>query len=601
MCGIAAIVGKGEFVPAETDLRGMLRRMAHRGPDAEGAWAWQKVLLGHRRLSIIDTAACSHQPMHYRDFSIVFNGEIYNYIELRDELRRAGHLFQTHSDTEVLLHAYEQWGEACLDRLRGMWAFIICDRKRHVLFCARDCFGIKPFYYRNEGRFLAVASEIAPLLSLGGKPRADMQTLANYLVSGLEDCGDRTFFDGILQLPPGHKALLEVRTASLRVERYYSLPAAAPGTISAAGFRQRLLESIRLHLRSDVPVGTCLSGGLDSSVVAAAASGFHAETAREPFAAVTGQPESEALDESRYAAQVVAKYGLAWHTVKPDYGKFARDIEKCLRHQGEPVGSPSVFLQYCVMEKAREAGLKVMLDGQGGDEILLGYERYHPIFLRMLLSQGRLLALARESLAAVANAGLSPWQLAFYTLYFLLDPMRSAVLARRHSFLTPAFLDAGLTAWRTSVRSYRDTATLQSDEISRFQLGHLLRYEDRNSMAHSIEARVPYVDRPTIEAALALPDDDKIRWGFRKYALRTVAASMLPRAIAWRRVKRGVEVYTEKWFICHRPFMQALVDGSPILRDICATVPDLELAGASMAWRLYNVALWETQFDVGRC
>ena len=240
-----------------------------------------------------------------------------------------------------------------------------------------------------------------------------------------------------------------------------------------------------------------------------------------------------------------------------------------------------------------------MLDGQGGDEILLGYERYHPVFLWVLLSRGRLLAFGREAAAALTNAGLTPWQLASYTAYFLLRPLRWMLLTRRSGFLKPDFLDAGLSCLADSARRYASTAALQADEIARLQLRHLLRYEDRNSMAHSIEARVPFVDRPTVEAALALADDDKIRRGYRKYALRTMASSLLPASIAWRKVKHGFEVFTERWFVAHRPYMQSQVDGSPILRDICREVPDLALVGEGTAWRLYNIALWESQHGIG--
>ena len=397
MCGIAGIVQTDGRDVSRDSLDRMVARLEHRGPDDVGRAFGENWALGHRRLAILDLTNEGHQPMVLGDLVLVYNGEVYNYLELRAELEALGHEFRSSTDTEVVLHAYQEWGEDCLERFIGMWALALLDQRRQGLFCARDRLGIKPFYYaRDGGRFL-LASECPALLEADVSRRVDEDALATYLVTGLTDHDGGTFYAAVRQLPPACRASLDLNSGSFEVAPYYDFAAASAGpAASAAEYREVLEDSVRLRLRSDVPVGTCLSGGLDSSTVAALASREARRLGRDRFHAVTAGVGSGAPDETAFARRVVEHCDLAWDVVSPSFADVARDLEACLFAQGEPVGGPSVFLQYCVMRHARERGLKVMLDGQGGDESLLGYERYYPAVFGALMRRGQLLRAVRS-------------------------------------------------------------------------------------------------------------------------------------------------------------------------------------------------------------
>jgi asparagine synthase (glutamine-hydrolysing) len=598
MCGIAGIIYKNGIPEnREAILKSMLTSIAHRGPDDEGMYFDGAVALGHRRLSVLDLSSAGHQPMKHKDYLIVYNGEVYNYLELRDELKRFGHTFTTGTDTEVILHAYDQWGEDCLNRFNGMWAFAIYDKRKQTLFCSRDRFGVKPFYYYEDNEKLIFASEIKAILCAGVKPVANIPVLMAYLVVGFVNNSEQTFFKGIHQLMPGSNLSFNTNTGSVSLRQYYDLSKLELPEIDSVDFARHFENSIRLHLRSDVPIGTCLSGGLDSSTVAAIASNLLRELQPDArFGAITAQSESSENDESEYARQVVEHCRLDWHLVKPTYDDFVQHIDDCLRVQGEPVGGPSVFMQYWVMKKAKDAGFKVMLDGQGGDETLLGYERYYPAFFLYLLKRGRCLLFLKEYYQAVRHSRLSTLQLTAFIAYFLILPIRKKILTKRVNFLKPSLIHQGLAALNTPANAFFDIRTLQEQELMIYQLPKLLLYEDRNSMAHSIEARVPFVSYPCVEAALALKPTSKIRSGYTKYALRLIAERLLPKSIAWRRNKIGFEAPSRIWLKKHRPQMQAKIAHSSIISNITTSIPSLELMTLELQWRMYNIAVWEEQY-----
>lgn len=597
MCGIAGFVDSSAEGHQKQLIRQMLEKLAHRGPDGEGIWECGPLCLGHRRLAIIDLSKAGDQPMHYRHLTVIFNGELYNYIEIREELKSLGHSFNTGTDTEVLLHAYSEWGSDCLSRFSGMWAFALHDRLRNSLLLSRDRFGIKPLYFMVQPKLLLFASEIKALLPWISKRRVHMQTLLEYLVVGLEDTSDRTFYEGIKQLLPGHNALYDLSTHCLEIHRYYNLPN-NPAVSTVDDFDRAFSRAIRIHLRSDVPVGTCLSGGLDSSTIAALSSPICNLDHSQQLTAITASAESSERDESHFAQKVALHCNLDWHNVRPTYDDFVEGIERCLYLHDEPVGSPSVFMQYYVMKKARELGMKVMLDGQGGDETLLGYERYYPAFLLALAQSGCGITLLREWWLASRHSILTNLSLLAYSLYFSLPTLRRHVLARRARFIKPALLDLALDVFKLGYGSPQSIYHLQSSEILQYQLPHLLRYEDRNSMAFSIESRVPFLDHLCVETALALTSTEKIRDGFTKHALRLIAARVLPKAIAWRRDKAGFDAPTKLWLLNHRPKVQSSINNSPLLRELCIHVPTLETISLSLAWRLYNVSLWESQHQL---
>ncbi len=596
MCGIAGIVMKGNKRPDKEAIRSMVISLAHRGPDEEGVWFYERAAFGHCRLSVIDTSQAGHQPMHYKHLTIAFNGEIYNYLEIKQELVGKGHVFRTRSDTEVILHAYEEWGEGCLQMFQGMWAFAILDMQHKIIFCARDRFGIKPFYYFDDSEKFIFASEIKAILSAGVPAQVDQNALMDYLVVGITDHSNNTFFKGIHQLLAGQYAIHNISTGEMHIRHYYDILHVTRQRMDGAEYVKRLQNSIRLHLRSDVPVGTCLSGGLDSSTVAVVAASAVRQNGGRPFGAFTAQSELPDNDESVSARQVAEHCSLDWHVVKPMYADFSREIEKCLYFQGEPVLGPSVFMQYSVMKAAKDAGFKVLLDGQGGDETLLGYERYYPVFLGSLFTQKKWLHFLKEYYLAIKHSRLTSFTLPAYFLYFLCLPLRKRALSQRAEFLKPEFLKPALNILNDATGDIFNIHELQVSEVMKYQMPHLLRYEDRNSMAHGIEARVPFVDHPCVEAALSLEHSEKIHNGYTKYVLRQFADTMLPKTITWRRYKIGFESPDTLWLSRHLSVMRDKVNHSELLHKICVKVPKLEDVSLSIQWKLYNVAVWEEQF-----
>ncbi len=601
MCGIAGIIYKDgrEALVNSHILKVMLGAIAHRGPDDEGMFFEGDIALGHRRLAILDTSEAGHQPMYYKDYVIVYNGEVYNYLELREALKGRGHEFKTETDTEVILHAYDEWGEECLQKFNGMWAFALYDRTLKRVFCARDRFGVKPFYYYEDEEKFVFASEVKAILAAGVKAEANYSILLSYLVVGFTNYCGETFFKSVKQLLPGRKMSLDLVGYIVSIKLYYDLAKRFKQGETNESFVNCLVNSVKLHLRSDVPVGTCLSGGLDSSVVAALASSLLKKSNRQrSFGAVTAISESKKNDESGYAREVVRHCDLEWYPVRPTFQDFVDHIDDCLLAQGEPVGGPSLFMQYWVMKKAKEAGFKVMLDGQGGDEILLGYERYYPCFFWDLLKRGKIWRMMCEYIQGSRNSKLSLLSITLYTLYFLLLPVRRYILGNRASFINKTFMDTVFAILRRSSKAFSSIRDLQLIEITSFQMPNLLLYEDRSSMAHSIEARVPFVEVNCIETAMSLQPEEKICNGFTKYPLRLLAEKILPKSIAWRTNKIGFEAPTELWLSEHLICMQKIVDESSILKKICRYVPKLNSLNFDMRWKLYNIAVWEKQYGV---
>jgi asparagine synthase (glutamine-hydrolysing) len=598
VCGIVGIYQKNSHSPDESLLKVMLDSISHRGPDGAGIYICKNIGLGHRRLSIIDTSPAGHQPMRYKQFVITYNGEVYNYLEIKEKLTELGHVFKTRTDTEVILHAYEEWGKDCLHRFTGMWAFIVWDESKNILFCSRDRFGIKPFYYYEDDRILAFASEIKALLSSFAPASVNYYRLIDYLMVGITDHTEDTFFQDIRQLLPSHSMIINLANGEVNIEKYFDLANHLRADYTTDGYEICLRRSVRLHLRSDVPVGTCLSGGLDSSVVAALAASFNRENGNDLFSAVTAQSELPRNDETPFARQVVEHCNLDWHITKPVYEDFKNHIEECLQFQEEPVGGPSVFMQYWVMKAAKEAGLKVMLDGQGGDETLLGYERYYISFFWNLFKRGCWLKLIKEYVFAAGHSKLSFFTLIAYTVYFSFLPIRRMILKRRTFFLEKEYLGFSDKTLREISKDFFNLNKLQLSEIQFHQLPNLLRYEDRNSMAYSIEARVPYIELSCIDAALSLLPEEKIREGYTKYPLRRLAEMILPYTIAWRREKVGFEAPIQIWLNQHQSIMENEIQNSRILKHICKFVPALRQLRLELRWRLFNIAVWERLFRV---
>ena len=584
-------------------LMPMLEVIKHRGPDGEGTFYNDNFALGHRRLSIIDLSDAATQPMHQFGYTIVFNGEIYNYIEIREELLKSGYVFSTHSDTEVILAAYDCWGFDCQNRFNGMWSFALYDPKKQMLFCSRDRFGVKPFYFVDNGKCFAFGSEIKQLLPFLSERKPNYTILADYLIGAFEDHTNDTFFEGVKKLDASHYLVYDLGRNQYKIERYYHIHAQSSFEQmdeyeAIEEFGALLKDAVHLRLRSDVKVGTCLSGGLDSSSIAAIASALYQENSAEKFTAITAKSTDAKRDETSYAKMVVDRHNLAWYQVEPRVMDFNSEINAVIKLQEEPFGSPSIYMQYKVFEEARRTGTVVMLDGQGGDETLLGYERYFPA--RILSAP--FFAKFIEFLSAPFRMGISHLQLTKYMFYFTNYFVRKKYLFSRANFVKPLLKDAfSREIIRENTKAYYNIRALQELEITHAQLPHLLKYEDRNSMAHSIESRLPFLDYRLLEASLSLPHQLKLNNGWSKYILRKVSESYLPTEISWRRNKFGFEAPESLWLSPMTTIIQQTIRQSALLDKITdknAVLNRFTAMDLRMQWRLFNIAAWEQSFEI---
>ena len=570
MCGIAGGWWAQSADPGPR-LAKALVRMRHRGPDDSGAESIALgpavVMLGHARLSIIDLSAAGHQPMHSPDgrWAIVFNGEIYNYRELRTELQALGHCFTSDSDTEVLLAAWAQWGSACLPRLAGMFAFVVLDRANATLTCVRDAFGIKPFFYAAGQEGFRFASEVPALLELlPGKPRLNWQRAYDYLVHGDYDSTPDTFFEGIHHLPPGHWMRVNLATGQPGAPQRWWVPSITerPGwrfDDAVAQVREQFLQNIRLHLRSDVPLGAALSGGIDSSAVVCAMRHVEPDLPIHTFSFIAAGSD---VNEEHWVDRVNAHVGAMAHKVHVTPQELARDLDDMIRAQGEPFGSTSIYAQDRVYRLARESGITVTLDGQGADEMLAGYSGYPGQRLRSLIETGQLARAWQfwghwaqwPGRSRLQGAKLLVGQLVTGRTY---DFLR----ARNGDQARPRWLDharlqeAGVAcrfpckAPQQAGRGRRVTAEL-AESLANRGLHALLRHGDRNSMHFSVESRVPFLTTDLVALLLSLPEDYLISMqGQTKHVCRAAMRGIVPDDVLDRKDKIGFATPEQAWLL----------------------------------------------------
>ena len=625
MCGIAGIVSLSGAPVAglERKLAAMSRLLAHRGPDGEdtAVLAGGAAGLAHRRLAIIDLSPAAAQPMQAENgTAVVHNGEIYNYVELREMLEQRWR-FRSHSDTETILAAYEAHGTDLLHRLRGMFAFALWDERKRRLFCARDRFGIKPFHYTVVGDTLYFASEAKALLPFVPEIATNPAALAEYLVFQYA-LGEHTLFQGIRQLLPGHALVVE--NGAVRTWRYWDIRYEVDNDRSPAYFRRRLTEllddSLSLHLRSDVPVGSYLSGGIDSSLISILSAGREAANRLAFHGKFTQFP---GYDESRYARLAAQETGSTLHEIDISADHFRDHIGDVIYHLDFPVAGPGSFPQFMVSKLAAEH-VKVVLGGQGGDEVFGGYARYLVAYFEQCIKaaldgtyKDGNYVVTIESI--VPNLGLlreyKPLISEFWRdgLFGPLDE-RYLRLIDRSSDMVDEIDWSALD--RDPVREHfraifnnRENVQKEAyfDSMTHFDfkclLPALLQVEDRMSMAHGLESRVPLLDHPLIEFAATLPADVKFEGGQTKHLLKTAYADVLPAPLIQRRDKMGFPVPLKEWFggelremltdVFHstgartRPF----VNGEAVLAT---------LDGASRfsrkTWGLLSLELWHQAF-----
>jgi len=563
MCGIAGILSTSSEKIPEVHLKKMIRAIAHRGPDGEATWRNENetVLFGHRRLAVIDLSDAAAQPMHYLNrYTIVYNGEIYNYIELRELLHDKGYRFTTKSDTEVILAAYDCWAADCLKYLEGMFAFAIWDEEEEQIFAARDRFGEKPFYYYENGRYLFFASEMKALWAVGVEKNIEEKMLLNFIALGqVQNPADKeeTFFKEIYSLPPAHFFQYRPSAKRLSIKKYWRIDKEIKINISTGDaiekFNQLFIESVKKRLRSDVSVGTSLSGGMDSSSILSVMKDLKVERNEiKTFSAVFPGFEK---DESAYIDLVSNKFKVPNYKIQPSAESLIKDFELLCYHQEEPFQSSSIYAQFKVFELAKQQQVKVLLDGQGADETLAGYHKYIQWYLQEVLSRHKLGAAQKEKKALQKNNVPFNWGMKNYFAAFL--PMHAAMQLEKQEYnkimhqpdINPEFLRQQKgKEWegihKPIVTKLNDILHYNTIE---FGLEELLRYSDRNSMAHGREVRLPFLDHRLVEFIFSLPSNLKIHEGWTKWLLRKTMDKKLPDEIVWRKDKVGYEPPQQQW------------------------------------------------------
>lgn len=550
----------------------MTDALAHRGPDGQGHWLNDTgtVAIGHRRLSIIDLSDAGAQPMQRMLFStiegeekrytITYNGEIYNYIELREELYSFGYRFQSKTDTEVILAAYDYWKEECLEKLEGMFAFAIWDAKTKKLFAARDRFGEKPFFFYFEEQHFVFASEMKALWALGISKTPDSKMLLNYIALGyVQNANDKeqTFFENIFSLPPAHYLEFDFSRFDYEVHPYWKLDKEILQEITPdlaiEKFNRLFSLSVAHRLRSDVSTGSSLSGGIDSSsILAGVIQSQLLEQPQQTFSAVFPGYQK---DESKYIHTAVQHFHLQNYKVTPSVDTLIKDFEKLCYHQEEPFQSSSIYAQYKVFELARIHEIKVMLDGQGADETLAGYNKYLHWYIQQLISRKKFKEAMLEKKILLRNKTPFRWGLGNYLATYL--PAHAAIHLEskeynkiiRHPDINKQFVRT--TRGREWEGIHKPIITKLNDILyfntATSGLEELLRFADRNSMAHGVEVRLPFLNHHLVEFIFSLPANFKIHKGWTKWILRKSMAKKLPAEIVWRRDKVGYEPPQLQW------------------------------------------------------
>jgi asparagine synthase (glutamine-hydrolysing) len=636
VCGISVIVDRTAAPGLAEALGRMDEAVRHRGPDGEGALLidrqgrWRRLpaagaaaggapLVGMavRRLKIRDLTDAAAQPLGSRDGSrwLAFNGEIYNFRELRDELGRRGHHFRTAGDTEVVLAAFEEWDEGCFDRLDGMWALVVADLGRRRLVVSRDRFGIKPLYWHADGERLYLASEIRQILRVrGDRPRAEAGLVGRFLRGTRLPFFEETFFAGIRPVPPAtwFEVPLDGDGRSPDFRRYWDLAAfrcedGGGRQPEYAGARRELRDllaaAVTSHALADVPVGSLLSGGLDSSTIV----GFLADGRPLPTFSFGFRDAAPRHCELAYVDRMVSRHRLLNHETTLDAAGALEHAPRAIRALEEPpMGLPAVA-QYRIFQLCREQGATVVLDGQGADEIFAGYEYHQRALLLDRLRKGRLREFLRE-LRAIEQRQLLG-DAAVVAGYVLRPALRA--LRPGYGWLAPGYGAGAGGARPPGVGQSTDPSLVNRRLHYDVRWGNakiMLGYSDKNAMAHSVEARVPYFDRKLVEFAFSLPDTFKVGHGERKRILRDVARDRVPPEITERRDRMGFALPDGELIRGMWPAVRARVDEDGFLRQPCIRpaalrrfLDDFERGrhqDARAVWRLYALAVWIAEFDV---
>ncbi len=586
MCGITAVINKTD-ISAQFLIQANAI-VAHRGPNDEGFLLWSKeaglrrfsgpdtdqksiahhhllpveekerswkIGLGHRRLSILDLSPAGHQPMlEENDLTLTYNGEIFNYLEIKAELQQLGHVFHTATDTEVILKAWKEWGTNALHKFNGMFAFVLLDTKAQKIYAVRDRFGVKPLYYTNTSSYTAFSSEVKQLRVLPDYTfKLNEQIAYDYLRYGMLDHTVETFEENIFQLAPGHYMIVDLQSQAYDIQCWYHLtPQTWSGTDeeAIARFATLLKDSVRLRMRSDVAVGSALSGGLDSStIISLMREVLNEEQLKEhPIETITSCSVDKRYDEWEYAEKSIQHVHAQPHKVFPSFEKLKKDMEQLIWHMDYPFSSTSQFSQWCVFEEAKRNHLPVMINGQGADEQLAGYAGNDMSMYVGLMSKGYFFELLKEVNAYKNYNGKWPTGFVLGAIQHQLPNGLMKLLPERYRVFkqqVPVWLNKKKLKDRFVFPDSLNGSLY--NQVTRDPLPSLLRYEDRTSKAFSIESRVPFMDHRVIEFTLGLPEHLVYRKGERKYILRKAFKDIVPDKILQRRDKMGFVSAEERW------------------------------------------------------
>lgn len=601
MCGVSVCIHNNQTSSKESlDIVSKMNTLsAHRGPDGEGFFQKDNITMGHRRLAIIDLSKSGNQPMSYQDrYHIVFNGEIYNYIELRKELIELGYQFNTNTDTEVILAGYARYGTNIFPKLNGMWSIVIYDQLSKKLIVSRDRFGEKPLYYAKISNRLLISSEIKQLTPFLDSIEPNMDVIFNFLYIRQEDYSHKTFFLKVNSFLPSHYYIYDTteQNPMFTEHRYYSLKENLGNIseISQESFIETFKESVKIRLRSDVPNGVLLSGGIDSSSIASEVT--NQINSNDDITFFHARSFEVQNDESEKAEFIASKLSKKLITFTPNSDALIDQLSKVTYTQDQPFGGPSIMMGFNIFNRISKTPTKVILGGQGADEILLGYERYISSFINPLNLSSLLQIRGFSKKTSVPYSDFIKYYFYFRNYHF-----RSFILNKTRCIRKDFIRNQNKNIVKKTIDAFSDPLKLQIEEIESLQLPHLLRYEDRNSMASSVESRLPFLDHNLVEKALLMSVDSKIFDGWTKYVLRDyLDKNKLPN-IAWQKKKFGFEAPLDFWFENHSMNFVNVISNSNILKEICVEEKIIRLIqkkDINKLWPYISLALWEKEFRV---
>lgn len=576
MCGISIIISKENRTIDPNLVKAVDEKIAHRGPDDEGFFYGSNFAFGHRRLSILDLSSSGHQPMQRDNLCITYNGEIYNYLELREELRAEGHSFISSSDTEVILAAYEQWGTDAFVKFNGMWAFAIVDSVANEIIFCRDHFGIKPLYFTTTQNFFLAGSEIKQFTAVDEfMPVLNKSVAVNFLTQGLLNYSDNTFFEGVNELRPGHFLKYNLSTHQSRIASWYDLAKASKLVedkfdVAVEKVRSLFSDSVKIRMRSDVRVGSCLSGGIDSSSIVGVIDSQG--LANSDFATITSCYTDQRYDEQQFSDLVTGSTGFKSFKIFPDLNDLLdKDVlDKMIYHQDQPFSTASHFSEFKVFEKARQEKLIVMQDGQGSDEFLCGYSEFFTMRIREMMRNFRLrdvFFLLTKRAQHKSTTLLIEIMSHFRTAYIFKAVSTLKKLAGQSEY--PWFSSSWQKIAKKLIISFHpDTIRdLSIIEMKKTSIPYQLHSEDRNSMLFSIESRLPFLDHRLVEYCIGLPSSFKIRGGLTKAVLRE-AITELPETIKHRKDKMGFVAPDESWILKNKDQVRIDLESIILTTDI---------------------------------